>query len=718
MPRPSRLTLERRYALALVPVSLLAVGGLWLLSHLVFEPEYDEFTRERFQLGLEARALPLVVRLGAMANGLEAIETEIRAAGAADGVDGAWDEAAHAYLRSWPEVEEVFRLAERDEGATVVTARRGSAWRDDQGRSNDRHHLQVARSPEEVRTLAGRGVLDPVLRVRSVDGVERTWLVRSSDDGRLVVGALLREGACAVHLGSLLDDPRSQAVVMDAHGDALVVGPESCVFSSSGFGQALRRAGTDTGALRFHCDDGTEWVAAFHVDRDLGLVVAHGAPREAVFAVYRYWLRLAVGLIFVVVMAGAVFVLRMTHRVRVPLVRLASTMQTVARGDLTQRLPVEGQAEFADLARAFNAMISDLHTTHAAMRAQSERLASALQEVEDVEAMKDSFLALVSHEVRTPLTSIMGGVEFLRDEFAEERTEMECEFIEIVYDSARRLSGFMNDAILMASLQANRSQSGFEIFSLTGLIKGKVEALEPFRKKQGVELDNRLEHQREFFVLGDWTLMQVALEKVLHNALRHNRPDGHVVVELVERIVEDPDGDLVRMMTARGAEVPEESMTWRAVRVFNTGPIVAPDKIDQLFERFELTHDIANHQRGSGLSLPIAGYVVNYHQGSFEVRAVDDYGMAFYIVLPGRVGVDTRRPVTDMPTDVDETVAAAHLVRAAGREVEDLERDIEAAERAEDEERETAERAARDLEEFLVGDDADVESAKPEASRQ
>jgi signal transduction histidine kinase len=342
---------------------------------------------------------------------------------------------------------------------------------------------------------------------------------------------------------------------------------------------------------------------------------------------------------------------------------------------------VTGEDEIAQLSRSFNSMISDLHTTHVALKEQSRRLGEALREVEDVEAMKDSFLALVSHEVRTPLTSIMGGVEFLRDEFGEQHDEIQTEFMGIVYDSARRLAGFMNDAIMMASLQASRSRSSFESFSLTALLHSKFDEIVAPAAARGLVVENRMDRQREFFVHGDWTLLQVALDKVLHNAVRHNRAGGSVLVEVVERVLEDEEGDLARDTDARNGELSDPQVVWRAIRVFNTGPLIAPERIETLFARFELTHDISNHQRGSGLSLPIANYILGYHGGCIEVRPVADDGMAFYLVIPGRLSIQSRAPSSvALPDDIDDTVTTAHIVRAAAKEVERLEAGIAAAE--------------------------------------
>ena len=657
----TRFTLSHRFALGLLGVCAAALGGFLVLNEVVFEPDFEASARETMQLRLEARALPLVTRFVSMDQGLIGMSEDLARAGDADAM---WLTSARGFLQTWPEADRIFGLREGDPSSELVPLRREGQRLVEGTTGDEASFLTIAEGFVGVQRMAGESVVDPAFCVHEDDaGVAHGWLVRASRDARVVLGIRLRAGLCEASLQSLQQLAGEEVALIDAHGHQLGHGDRSRVFSAPGFRRLLRNPGHLTSTAEIEVD-GVPTMVAYHRDPRLGLAVAYAVPREIVFDPFTRTRDLALGLIALVGLAGALVQTRLLATLRGRLQRVTRSMRLVARGDLAQRLPVEGGPEFADLSRAYNTMLSDLHTSHTALRVQSERLASALREVEDVEAMKDSFLALVSHEVRTPLTSIMGGIEFLREEFKEDRTEIEAEFIEIVYDSARRLAGFMNDAILMASLQANRSRADFELFSLTGLLQGKIDVLEPLRAQQGVTIENRVEAQRELVVLGDWTLMQVALEKVLHNALRHNEPEGRVVVEVVERVLEDPDGDLQRMMTARAVDPLDASMHWRALRVFNTGPIIPAAKIGQLFERFELTHDISNHQRGSGLSLPIANYVLGYHGGCIEVRAVDDWGMAFYLVLPARLGAQPRKPDDVDVHGVDETVAAARMVAA------------------------------------------------------
>lgn len=689
-PRFSRLDLRWRFLLVLLPVTLGATVGTGLVArHLLFE-SYARQARTSALARLQSTVLPLGTRLHALEQGLGRLadrapvgmQAEQDASSSPSGLP--WQHEVGSFLEQWVEVDEVYCVQAEIEGARLTRIDR------------DRLHsalLPLAELPIWARTEASTRTGEP-----ATDGAERrarwhlaeesgmpvSWMTRPLRGARGSIGVVLRADVIAARFESLQNAVEDGRVVLfDLRGNQWHPLPST---TSTPFevGQVLssevRGSRGDFPDLR-GVEDATEFFAVRHADPDLGLVVAHLIPRSHLDGELARLDRLMFALVLVAFVLSATVITLLTRRVVIPIERLTRTMGEVARGDLGQRLPVTGEDEIAQLSRSFNSMISDLHTTHVALKEQSRRLSEALHEVEDVEAMKDSFLALVSHEVRTPLTSIMGGVEFLREEFGEQHDEIQTEFMGIVYDSARRLAGFMNDAIMMASLQASRSRSSFESFSVTALLHSKFDEIVAPAAARGLVVENRMDSQREFLVHGDWTLLQVALDKVLHNAVRHNRAEGSVVVEVVDRIVEDDEGDLARDMDARNGELSDPQMVWRAIRIFNTGPLIAPERIETLFARFELTHDISNHQRGSGLSLPIANYILGYHGGCIEVRPVADEGMAFYLVLPGRLSIQSRVPSSvPLPDDIDDTVTTAHIVRAAADEVERLEAGIAAAE--------------------------------------
>jgi signal transduction histidine kinase len=282
--------------------------------------------------------------------------------------------------------------------------------------------------------------------------------------------------------------------------------------------------------------------------------------------------------------------------------------------------------------------------------------------------MKDDFLALVSHEVRTPLTTILGGIEFLLEGFQEHHDATEIEFMTMVQDSAHRLGSFMNDAILMANLQSRGGEKAFEEFSLQALVEMQIEKIHGPVTEREIRLENPLAGRDEVFVQGDWTLFQVAVEKLLDNAWRHNHGGGELHIDLVDRIEEaaedgsageDGESDLAALMAARERSLPDLAHEWRALRVMNTGPCLEPEQIPGLFRRFELAHEIENHQRGSGLSLPIVRSIVEYHGGCVQARRIVDRGMAFYVVLSCRSSGQPRRATAPAAEGIDDVVRMA-----------------------------------------------------------
>ena len=644
---PARLNLRWRFLLVLLPITLGTTLSMGLIARQFLVASHEREVRANAQSRLQAQVLPVGTLLRAIEFGLDRLSME---------------NDARAFLAQWDEVEALFTARREGDGVRLTRIDRGGSH--DEVFALDSAPMWVRRSLGVMSmTAATCSVLDARLQHAGSEGDQVLWLQRNGSDATGSVGAILRPATFAPALAASVGERGGMEI-------ARVILLDACGHPLAWNGEPVELAPLDP-----------DLVAVRHAEAQVGFeVVQLLSARELAGGLARLdrALLLVGGGAFILI---SLVILLLTRRVVVPIERLTRTMGDVARGDLSQRLPVSGSDEIAQLSRSFNTMISDLHTTHVALKAQSARLTAALHEVEDVEAMKDSFLALVSHEVRTPLTSIMGGVEFLREEFGDGYDDTQKEFMGIVYDSARRLAGFMNDAIMMASLQASRSRSSFENFSITALLHSKFDEIVAPAGRRGLRVENRMDIQREFFVHGDWTLLQVALEKVLHNAVRHNQPEGQVVVEVVDRILEDDDGDLDRIMTARGLEIADPQMHWRAVRVFNTGPVIPAAKVEGLFARFELTHDISNHQRGSGLSLPIAHYVLGYHGGCIQVRAIEHEGMAFYLVLPGKLSIQARVAAVDLPSGIDETVTTAHFVRAAAEDVERLEAGIEAAER-------------------------------------
>ncbi len=328
---------------------------------------------------------------------------------------------------------------------------------------------------------------------------------------------------------------------------------------------------------------------------------------------------------------------------------LARNLEAVARGDYSRRLDPGRQDEVGELIGYFNLMTVSLDEAHRQLRENESGLQITVENMRQLDRAKDDFLMLVSHEVRTPLTSIMAGVDYLKSTLGRTGpAEQELlrnlnldEVVGIIESSGQRLGGFMQDAIQMTSIQSVDKELQLQPVPAGHLLEVGLCGVRERAEARGITVENALSGQDEWCVLCDQRVLKLALEKVLKNAVQHNREGGAVIIREAERVpgVDPtdllPNGEMIHRLMSQGSfrAYEDEEISWRVIEVFNTGRPIPADRRRALFGKFELVGRIENHQRGSGLSLPIAQCAVQHHGGRIFVHSTDE-GNSFYLLLP------------------------------------------------------------------------------------
>ena len=312
------------------------------------------------------------------------------------------------------------------------------------------------------------------------------------------------------------------------------------------------------------------------------IVVA--TPRRGLLATWGILLRpLAwAGLVaFIVSLILAAAIGRSFYR---PVKRVTEAAQQMADGSYDQHVPVEGPPELKRMAGAFNAMASQVRLSQQRLR---------------------DFVADVSHELKSPLTSIGGFAQALLDgTAADESTRTRA--AEIIRDESRRVASQVDEL-----LDLSRIQAGQIVFSTDPVCVGDVvnQAAEVF----GFRADDRgitiaTEVQSGLQVRGDSDRLEQVVSNLLDNSLKHG-----------------PEGSTVRLNAGRiGAE-------WIEVSVADEGPGIPEDKIGHVFERF---YQGTGVRTGAGLGLAIAREIVVAHGGSIAVANAETGGAVFTVRLP------------------------------------------------------------------------------------
>ncbi len=289
----------------------------------------------------------------------------------------------------------------------------------------------------------------------------------------------------------------------------------------------------------------------------------------------------AVALVLSVLLA-----LLISRSVAAPLRRVAGAAESLARGEVGTRAPVSGPTEVRGLARSFNTMADRVE---AAQRSQRDLVAN------------------VSHELKTPLTSIQGFSQALLDGTAQTPEAVE-RAARIVHEEAARMRRLVDELLVLARFDAGQMVLARDTVNLGQLLRSCVEGMAP--QAQGAGVSVTLDVAENLFVSGDGDRLAQVMDNLLDNAVTHTPEGGHVTV------------------TGRRAAAEIE------VTVSDTGAGIPPAALPRIFERFYQVDKSRGQGHGAGLGLAISKEIVEAHGGSIAAESVVGLGTRFTVRLP------------------------------------------------------------------------------------
>jgi signal transduction histidine kinase len=248
-------------------------------------------------------------------------------------------------------------------------------------------------------------------------------------------------------------------------------------------------------------------------------------------------------------------------------------------------------------------------------RAEAETAQRLLAEqnarLREADRLKDEFVALISHDLRTPLTSITGYVELaLEDDLSDEVRG----FLQVVSRNTERLLALVNDLLFVARLQTGEISLEPAEVELADVVREGVRSIEPRAAAKRVTLTCDIEQMPAAKV--DPGRVQQVLDNLLSNAVKFTPAGGAVQVSL------GADADLI------------------VLEVVDTGMGIAPDDQRRLFERFfRAENAVARQVPGTGLGLYISRAIAEAHGGTLTVRSELGRGSRFRLALPMRAAV-------------------------------------------------------------------------------
>jgi len=231
-----------------------------------------------------------------------------------------------------------------------------------------------------------------------------------------------------------------------------------------------------------------------------------------------------------------------------------------------------------------------------------------LEELAQVNKVKEEFIDIVSHQLRTPLTNLKWAAEFLIGR--EESTEENKEYYSIIKDNSQRLENLLNDLLIVARLRENGVFKIQEKFSLNELIEEVIRSHKAFADASNIQIET--ESLEEPVVLAtNRTMLKTVLENLVNNAITYNKPQGKVKISLKRE--------------------PKRII----IAVADTGIGISKQDQKYLFQKFYRGSNATQiNTRGTGLGLYIVKEVVKKLGGKVWYKTKLGKGSTFYISLP------------------------------------------------------------------------------------
>ncbi|MEA4962986.1 HAMP domain-containing sensor histidine kinase [Lutispora sp.] len=273
---------------------------------------------------------------------------------------------------------------------------------------------------------------------------------------------------------------------------------------------------------------------------------------------------------------------------------LAAGLRVISTGNLDFRVVSKGSDEMASFADNINSM--------------AEELKRKIEEERRAEKTKNELITNISHDLRTPLTSIMGYLKLVSDKKYENDKQLK-EYINIAYGKSEKLKILIDDLFEYTKISGQGVRLNITDVNISELLEQLVEELVPIGEENGLEFVKQIPNEK-MIARVDADLIARAFENLLMNAIRYSYKPGKILV----------------MICRQNGKV--------LICIENNGDAIPSDELHNLFDRFyRLEKSRSAGTGGSGLGLAIAKNIVDLHHGDIWAECEGNI-IRFFVGLP------------------------------------------------------------------------------------
>ena len=299
--------------------------------------------------------------------------------------------------------------------------------------------------------------------------------------------------------------------------------------------------------------------------------------------------------IFIIVSIGLlIFTILVDRWINTPIRKVADFAKNIKDGNFENRIKIKSSDEIGELAKNMNQL--------------AETIEADISNMKKMEDVRTEFLSNVTHELKTPIASIVGYLETLKDGALKDK-DVNKTFIKRSLKNAKRLEALVTDLVDISRIETGEMEIQLEKVNIQPILEEVVN--DARQRNRNLELDIKLSlgDQKEIVVYGNSDRLRQVFDNLVSNAIRYTE-SGNVIIS---------------------AEIRDTEVEFT---VSDTGMGMDSESTERIFERFFRTDDARKIVRGgTGLGLAICKHIIEAHNSSLSVDSIEKEGSTFAFSL-------------------------------------------------------------------------------------
>ena len=325
------------------------------------------------------------------------------------------------------------------------------------------------------------------------------------------------------------------------------------------------------------------YVKAIYEDGEIDgyMIMVMQNESERNFNMFIIWITVIIEIII-----SAIVIKIVTKQIIIrPIDDINNVAKRLAKGEVEKRVVVNCNNEIGELAESFNMMAESL---------------------EKSDTKRREFISNVSHELRSPITSIKGFIGGILDGVIPR--DRENYYLKIVYDEVDRLARLVNDLLDMSAMESGKFNLAITEFDINQVISLCILNLEHKIQEKGLNVKATF-HNNRAYVLGDRDRIIQVVTNIIENSIKYSNDDGEIKIDVY----------------SKGEKI--------YVDIFNSGECIEEKELNKIWDRFYKSDKSRTNKLSTGLGLPIVRSILSQHNEDIWVKNIEGKGVSFIFTL-------------------------------------------------------------------------------------